>query len=987
MPQVVQIGRGSLTAVGNPGQGTTVQVFLIPPQTGDMVAPGPQGVVKGHVLVNTTAKDALGTVEIQFRGVEVVGGTMADLDNDLEELHPRKGARSLNRVYFDEQLVLWDHANTALEHGGQMMLPFAIVMPKANYPAEIKSLCDAAPSQSFEICYQVIARALAKDGESVLGRFVQEIPFVPLLTKPLSAASNDGQHSMSRIAYDDRGNECAVTCLTLAQAEYVPGDQVVGGLYIECTKANRTIRKAECQLRQRIQCRMRRTFNSVEVAERSASSSRPQSSQKSPADISNESDILWTRVVEMGSWKQLTLTSVGVGLAAAAAQSANGYSASSNNNGSSSIVSSPAEQQLGDQASEAGDKKDSVGRSKSIIASNRPCSSANIHTDIPSTAPMIPGHFLSFSYELVIAVTISSLTRGTQRVTTRMPLGSSLECATPTPVSGRPQSSCHIPAVVEEEDSSESAPSIKTTSTGKRNKTLHAEGRFSVGAFQEKSNEDTKESPTAKFNTIKSSKSMPIRSDAESAATRSSGAAAINVYTSIDQDSLPLPNAVEQLRYRYDTVVQLTPRITVPTDEVTNDSRYAENVDSGAAGENKDVATENTVNTAKATEDTTASPIPQPVVGTKDATAFLTPSPSAGATTPIATATTTNVGIAADEKFDIYDSKQQQEQPTQGDEAKDNEEDTSSINSSESDLAHAVNAAAKRVLNDKEWERPISYFMPATPASAPLVLDSSGFIRSSRLTSNSVYGNVLANTEEISQLQLNPLMATRDGMGIFDEQGVEEAINELAPAAKPQNSTGSSTSVAGSSVDIKQFMQGMEFFGSESSGPELTGMLSAKPDDLAVRMSLADDGKDGKGAAAFDSNKAAARASAWSQPAVITSGVLRRSVSMPDATSPMTAGATVADNAASTGAGAMTDSGIASEESMAYEKTATGVRAVFGRGNRQLIPTNNSTSQLMKMQPRSVISAVSSASRIGATSRVGVLRIIGNKFTSWFNKK
>ncbi|KAJ2798380.1 hypothetical protein H4S07_005705, partial [Coemansia furcata] len=367
-------------------------------------------------------------VEVQYRGVEVVGGTLDDFD-DIETLVPRKGVRALTKIYFDERLVLWRREMSAFDDENEeyVRLPFAIALPRANYPAEIKSVCKAAPSQSFEIAYHVVGW-IHPPAEAEPLRYVCPVPYAPLLARPPGIVP---QAPVIRTAYDDRGKECLVTRVTLSQSDYVPGDQVVGGVYIECTKANRSIRKAECQLRQRIECRMRRTFSSAAetAAERSAASSRPQSSQKS-AD-SDDSDILWTRVVDLGPWRSLTLTTVGLGLAASAAAATpttGGFTAGGGGNSSASLVSDLA----GGLDSSA---NKSLSKGAAIMATpNRSCS-ANVHTDIPVTTPLVPGHFLSFSYELLVSVTVYSLTRGSQALITRTPLGgstASLESATPT---------------------------------------------------------------------------------------------------------------------------------------------------------------------------------------------------------------------------------------------------------------------------------------------------------------------------------------------------------------------------------------------------------------------------------------------------------------------------------------------------------------------------------------------------------------------------
>ncbi|KAI8321945.1 hypothetical protein GQ54DRAFT_311381 [Martensiomyces pterosporus] len=988
MPPSAQPATGSLAGSSSNGAGkeASIEVFLTPPQAERLVAPGPDCTLKGHVLVTAKSNDAIGRVEVQFRGVEVVGGTMDDFDDELEELQPRKGARALNKVYFDERLVVWDRQEDSSppppstsngwddDEGWEKKLTFAIALPRANYPAEIKSVCSAAPTQSFEISYQVIGWAVGLDGTSVVARFALDVPFVPLLTK--SPASATAQPAVSRVAYDDRGKECLVTRVTLAQPDYVPGDQVVGGVYIECTKANRTIRKAECQLRQRVECRMRRTFSSAETAEMSAGS-RPQSSQKSPVDSNDDSDILWTRVVELGPWQQLTLTSTGVGLAAAAASaqpaSSSAGSVSNGNGGSPVAVAGNSDEasqhnvQIGDQAgegSEGSTKWDGVARSVAIISGSRSYS-ANIHTNIPLTALMVPGHFLSFSYELLIGVTVSSLARGSQRVTTRTPLGSAIELTTPTSTSGQTLSRQQQPSLGEGHEDDGLAAEQQDRSRLKGN-------RFSVGAFQEKSDIASRDDTPTRYSTFKSSKSAPIRGGEST--TAASLAADMKVNTSADYELGPLPNAVEQLRYRYDAILPLTPKIFMPAHQsldVTVDSSSSAGNGDGRPNVAGDAPTSENAGGRASTASATTVPLAAvAAVAAEPSTDNL---PRASASSSLASPdSAAPSGTAATPMGDNSNRRSDNDGSGNGGGNGGGGAGDASTNSSEYDLARAVFSAAEKVLNDKEWERPISYLPSPNRISSTR---TSRNVRGSGLTCTRDDSGNSSDDNDVRQMfdALSNNSANDIGM---DELDVEDAINELAPAAKQQQPRTSSMEEDGS-AGIKMFVQEMDFFDSESGGPELTGMLGVNPDDLvasgadvtAYTTSSLVDG---------ESATVSAGANGWGRPNTRVNSVLRRSISMPGGGSSSTA-ATAADSAL------YSPESTAVAARSAYE-SGTGTKSLFSRNN-QMIAASDPTSQLASMSPRSVISAVSSASRLGSTSRVGVFKAIGHRFTSWFNKK
>ncbi|KAJ1642825.1 hypothetical protein LPJ64_005348 [Coemansia asiatica] len=102
--------------------------------------------------------------------------------------------------------------------------------------------------------------------------------------------------------------------------------------------------------------------------------------------------------------------------------------------------------------------------------------------------------------------------------------------------------------------------------------------------------------------------------------------------------------------------------------------------------------------------------------------------------------------------------------------------------------------------------------------------------------------------------------------------------------------------------------------------------------------------------------------------------VLRRSMSMPGNTT-NTSGSSSSNNVYSPGSSTVARS--------AFE---TGSNSMLV-SKHQKMSTDASSARLAGMSPRSVFSAVSSASRIGQGSRVGVFKTIGNRFTSWFSKK
>ncbi|KAJ1935739.1 hypothetical protein GGF37_005878, partial [Kickxella alabastrina] len=479
-----------------------------------------------------------------------------------------------------------------------MNLPFSIAFPCANYPTAVKSVCVSAPSQSFEIAYHIVGW-LVGPNETVVGRVSEPVSFVPLLNcqpSPILLAP------VTRTGYDDRGKECLVTRVTLSQTDYMPGDQVVGGVHIECLKSNRTIRKAESQLRQRVECRMRRTFSSAETAEFIASGSRPASAR--PPSESDESDVLWCRYIEIGQVNPLKLTNIAVGLAAnaASAAAASACSLSMSQQASASSVTNAS--QVSEMGAEGGGlaKRDSgIIRSMTTKTSgNRSCS-ANVHTNVPVSTHIIPGHFLLFSYELLIEVTMYSLTRGTQKVSTCTPLGSYASRPTTSDSTCGFELLKQVPfqkALAEAHGGNNvlsasvagaaagvvhSDPPAPIGLSGMANGQGASEskvGRFSVGAFTSVSaavvvavavsKEDLVEIKDEGSSNVRYSTFKPVpvpaahRDNSRSESVDiGNGDAEVGCVATV----APLPNAVEQLRFRCKSSLAFVPKIFAPAIE------------------------------------------------------------------------------------------------------------------------------------------------------------------------------------------------------------------------------------------------------------------------------------------------------------------------------------------------------------------------------------------------------------------------------------
>ncbi|KAJ1892365.1 hypothetical protein LPJ66_006385, partial [Kickxella alabastrina] len=586
-------------------QSDKIRVVVSPQEDGTVAAPGPDRILTGHVLVSEGAFEGVERVEIQYRGVEVVGGTLEDYEDDsLDGLQPHKGVRALNKVYFDERLVVWqqEQQNKKLKNDddvkdtSDMKLPFSIAFPCANYPTAAKSVCVSAPSQSFEIAYHIVGWLVGPNG-TVVGRVSEPVSFVPLLNCQPSTIL---LAPATRTGYDDRGKECLVTRVTLSQTDYMPGDQVVGGVHIECLKSNRTIRKAESQLRQRVECRMRRTFSSAEIAEFIAGGSRPASAR--PPSESDESDVLWCRYIDIGQVSPLKLTNIAVGLAAnaASAAAASACSLSMSQQASASAVTNAS--QVSEMGAEGGGlaKRDSgIIRSMTTKTSgNRSCS-ANVHTNVPASTHIIPGHFLLFSYELLIEVTMYSLTRGTQKVSTCTPLGS--YASRPT----TPGSTCgfellkQVPfqkALAEAHGGNnvlsasvagaaagvvQSDPPAPIGLSGMADGQEVSEskvGRFSVGAFTSVSAAVAVAVSKEGLVEIKDEGSSNVRYSAFKPVPVSAAHRDNSRSESVDIENgdaevqcvatvAPLPNAVEQLRFRCKSSLAFVPKIFAPAVE------------------------------------------------------------------------------------------------------------------------------------------------------------------------------------------------------------------------------------------------------------------------------------------------------------------------------------------------------------------------------------------------------------------------------------
>ncbi|KAJ2079499.1 hypothetical protein H4R24_003732 [Coemansia sp. RSA 988] len=905
--------------------------------TDDSPVSGPDKIVTGHVSVPEESLIGVNRIEIQYRGIEIVGGTLDDYeDHSLDALILKEGARALNKQYFDERLILWEREKDTVTKAHQ--LQFSIAYPNANYPGEVKSLCRSAPSQSFEIAYHVVVWLVGGDNRPV-ARVVQSVPFVPVFNHKTSVVP---PAPVSQIGYDDRGKESLLTRVTLSQAEYVPGDQVVAGIYIECLRTNRSIRKAECTLRQRIECRMRRTFNPIETAE-IVSNSRPQSSQ--PSTASDDSDVLWSRTIDVGSPQPLTLTTSGVGLAAAAAASA---SSSTTQLHSSTVASRSS--QISDSG-EIAHKRDSnisrtmSSRSPGLMTGFRSCS-ANMHTSLPSTASMVSGHFLLFSYELQVDVTVGSLTRGGQRISTHTLLGSSVvEPSTPT----NARFSAPHRALAEAHANSRC---VSATASYFPQNALHTpsslidtceksdlrKSRFSTGACQPSIRTDAAIADDAarRFSALRSA---PIRSESS----------IVSAAEDANDNTVELPNAVDQLRYRCEASLGLVPKIFDPSKSAALE-KPQEIIDVSASGLAAISPTPTDPSTSE--EATGPSVAGKMFIGT----AQKTNSEDVHQNMP---ATTSNHEEAATEPRDVKSA---------------DKHDSTTSPAGEDDLARAVYAAAEKVMNDEEWDRPNSCYLPAKASKRKCKVVNRSQQRAPSPKSN---GQPTPNADSGNNSSRSSSESSH--YSDMDREDLERAINRLAPTKR----TPESRSGAAGLTDI---IQGIDFFDSSNDGPELIGMLSAPPGKLFFDESQANDAQpesNGRVVSSVLDDGPVSVQPGWTmftppapQPQQISS-VLRRSISMPDNTTLANTGSAELTQQVGT-----TD---VSEPTVARSAVDAGeYRSVLVRKSRlgRLDP-----SRLSAMSPSSVISAISSNSRLGPTSRSGMLKNIGQRFTSWFSKK
>ncbi|KAJ2359644.1 hypothetical protein H4S02_012188, partial [Coemansia sp. RSA 2611] len=300
-------------------------------------------------------------------------------------------------------------------------------------------------------------------------------------------------------------------------------------------------------------------------------------------------------------------------------------------------------------------------------------------------------------------------------------------------------------------------------------------------------------------------------------------------------------------------------------------------------------------------------------------------------------------------------------------------------NSSEYDLASAVYAAAEKVLKDKEWERPTSLYVPGKSGGVH-DYDTSNPRRSRALNSDMRVssGHLLFGSSEADKIDEED-----EEYEETSDLDVENAINQLAPTKRASQAHSSLGESRGS---VNDFIHGIDFFGAEgANGPELTGMLSADPDKLVFGVSLtselatvhspatgpsdlADD------AAATDRNERSERVASGStacqpedssvlfRPSWATghkqqplSSILRRSISMPGGT---------------TSSGAP-ESSPSTPQADAYSPGSTVARSAFETGSKTLVRKHRKLKDDgLPMSPRSLISAVSSSSPLGSTSRV-----------------
>ncbi|KAJ1795609.1 hypothetical protein LPJ59_004248, partial [Coemansia sp. RSA 2399] len=463
-----------------------------------------------------------------------------------------------------------------------------------------------------------------------------------------------------------------------------------------------------------------------------------------------------------------------------------------------------------------------------------------------------------------------------------------------------------------------------------------------------------------------------------------------------------LPNAVDLMRFKYDTSVVVVPKIFVPV-AIAEADAAAVALASGGTDTSNDVAVngcgddgENAASDVAADDAHIASSASSPLFST--ATADGEP------------------GNANAINSNSPPSKPRQVHAV----------------ASECDLARAVYAAAEKVLNDKEWDRPNSIYLAVAPK-----LDKKK-TRRQKMANVQVVGGF----EDSDETNVSPLVnsikrnsASTSGTDGTDEEAEEEdeeeeeedmdvqrAINRLAPQSR-------SSSLNGGVHDI---ISGIDFFGAgaDAAGPELTGLLSADPDKLVFgAMPMITPGEspvqDGSprteeqgvlvasssatayspAASRDDETRTAEQPSGKKHSPALTAAlpsiqrinsVLRRSISMPgrgpslNAVVAATATATNTDSSSSTAD--MRSPGSTVARSALETGGTIGSKVLIRKNFLSRVGRSNSTAldgsvpHLAGMSPRSMVSAVSSASPLGANSRVGVFRTLSHRFTSWFKK-
>ncbi|KAJ2127115.1 hypothetical protein IW136_006485, partial [Coemansia sp. RSA 678] len=285
----------------------------------------------------------------------------------------------------------------------------------------------------------------------------------------------------------------------------------------------------------------------------------------------------------------------------------------------------------------------------------------------------------------------------------------------------------------------------------------------------------------------------------------------------------------------------------------------------------------------------------------------------------------------------------------------------SDTHGSEFDLAQAVYAAADKVMNDKEWERPNSCYMPVAKPR-----------RKSKGARTVLSNHTSDDAKPEGNSSRDSMASSRASSHFSDLDDVEHAISQLAPKTQiPPDDVTKSVEVKESPV-LKNIIQGIDFFDTASDvGPELTGLLSADPNTLVFNVSLfdAEPAETQSLAEATADNTSNVNMSPATDSAVVVqpgwtmftpealqhTAVLRRSISMPGNTEHMYS--------------PQPDVARSAVEPSEY-KTVLVRKSRLGRID----------AGRLGMSPGSM----SSASRMGLRS--GVLRNLGQRFTSWFKK-